>query len=678
MGGRASDDGVVNASISNVKPPGQHPDAFIDHEPLTDEISHVNYVKRLREEWAAVRYPFEPVWFLDVSHYLGQQWTMWSRGEGMLRQANAPSHRIRLTINKIQPTVKTLLGKVLRGVPRLLCSPTDTTDQARALARVSDRLLRALWDHCHMFNVQQDAFLWAILTGTGFFKIGWDPTLGEHITDDDGRPMYTGDISCSALSPFQVYVPKWVTDLSKPCEVIEAGIEPFEQVRMQFPEVKDLRPDQMFGPMSTYEQRLASLTTPIGAMTYSPDQLNDRSVYVMRLWQDPQVLSPWEREQYPKGRLIVTTNNRLLYVGRNPFADGKHPLVRVRGGVFPGRFWGTSVTDGLIPIQRAYNKGRSQMAEARNLVTAPQIVAPKGHGCLKQTNEPGSWLEYVQGLKPDYLTPPEMNQWVAKDLDLLMEEFQDVAQVREVSRGGLPAANLTGVGISLLQEADNTPWGPVAAEMALSLGEVGQKMINRGFQGYTEPRVLTALDELDDDDILEFFSTGDLAPIKVRCDVTSVMPESRAARMARVEALINLQVLHPLRDRSQILRMMEFGSIESLWMETDADVRRAQRENRRMTKGEPQPIATFDNHEIHVQEHNAFRKSTEYETMDPMARLVIDLHVEEHLYAIAELRAAMAPPALLDPSGGQASATSVNPPASGPNANPPFGESEQP
>jgi hypothetical protein len=645
------------------------PNEFVDHAPLTDEVSHVAYVNRLHQEWQTLRYPFEPVWFLDISHYLGQQWTMWSRGEGMLRQSNAPSHRIRLTVNRIMPAVKTLMGKLLRGVPRLICSPTDTTDQAKSLARVSDRLLRALWEQLHMFNVQQDAFLWALLTGTSFINVGWDPTLGDHITDDDGRPMYTGDIDAQAVSPFAVYVPRWVRDTARPCELIHSSLEPYEQVRMQFPDAEDLRPDASYGQYSTYEQRVTALTTPIGAMSYVPDSLNDRSVYVKRLWQDPQVLSPWEREQYPTGRLIVTTNTKLLFVGANPYADGKHPLVRFRGGTFPGRFWGIGI-ENWIPIQRAYNKGRSQMVEARNLVSAPQVRAPKGHGCLKQTNEPGSWLEHVQGLRPEYMTPPEMNQWLVEDLKALLSEFEHVSQVREVSQGGLPAANLTGVGINLLQEADNTPWGPVAAEMALGLAEVGQKMLNRSFQGYIEPRTLTALDELDDDDVLEFFSTGDLAPIKVRCDVTSVMPESRAARLARVESLIKLGALNPQVDKSEILRLMEFGNIESLWMDTEPQVRRAQRENRRLAKGQPQPIATFDEHELHVVEHNKFRSGTEYESFDPMTRMIIDMHVEEHLQAIAELRASMTPP---DPGGGQGAAGAGDPNAGGPPPNPSSG-----
>lgn len=629
---------------------------------LKTSEDYVGYVTRLHADMQAVRYPYEPTWFLDMANYLGQQWTVWGGADRPLRNANAPSHRIRLTINKIQPTIKTLMGKVLRGIPRLIGSPTDTTDRSRALARVSERLLRALWDHCHMYNVQQDAYLWAFCTGTGWFDVGWDPSLGEWVLDDEGRPMATGDISVAALSPYAVWAPRWVTDPSRPSVMLQGGLYPTEQVRIQFPETaKELKPYGTLAEVSTYDERMQSLISPLSSYG-SPMHQNEPVNMVLRLWEDPQTLTPWEREDFPRGRLTVVADSReLLFVGNNPFADAKHPLVRVRGGVMPGRLWGTSVVENLIPLQRAINKGRSQMAEARNLTAAPQILAPKGHQCPKQTNQPGSWLEYTSGLKPEYMSPPPMNQWLVEDLDRLATEFQDVAQVREVSQGTLPAANLTGVGISLLQEADNTPWGPIASEFALALGEVGQKMIARAYQGYTEPRIFTALDELDDDDVLEFFSSGELAPVKVRCDVTSVMPESKAARMARVEALLNLRVLDPIRDRSTILRLMEFGSVESLWLDTDADVRRAMRENRRMAKGQPVPIATFDDHEIHVREHDTFRKSTEYESLDPLGQLIFNLHVEEHLMAIAQLKAAMIP-APTSPAVGGASGSSGNPP----------------
>lgn len=605
-----------------------------------------------------------------MAHYIGQQWTRWAETERTLRPLPAPSHRVRMVINRIQPMVKVLLGKFLRGNPRLICSPANTAELARAQARVSQQLLKALWTHCHVYDVLHDAFLWAIVCGTGFVQVGWDPTLGDCVLDADGRPMFTGDLELVALSPFQVYVPRYQKNLTGPSRVITASIHPLEQIKANYPETsRDLQPDRGLHRMGFYEDRVAALVSPIGSMQTLPDVGRDRCVNKISMWEDPQVLTPWELEQYPKGRLTVIANNKLLWVGGNPYADGKHPIVQFKGGNMPNRFWGTSTVENLIPLQKAYNKARSQMMEARNLTAAPQVVAPRGHGCAKQTNEPGSWLEYIAtaGPPPQYMTPPQMNQYLAEDVSSLGEEMQDVGQVKEVSQGGLPAANLTGVAINLLQEADNTPWGPTATGFANGIGEVGQKMLNRASQGYIEPRVFTALDDLDQEDVVEFVSNGDLLPVKVTCDVTSVMPESTAARMARVEALINAGVLNPERDRAEILRLMEFGNIESLWMQEDQDRRRQQRENKRMAKGVPQEVAAYDNHEIHLLELNQFRKSVDFESLPPEIQVIFQQHALIHQMALAQEQAAAQPA----PAAGAPSRSPGGPTAgSGPNGAP--------
>lgn len=639
--------------------------SYQDRPPLKTDEDHVAYISQLYEDYAAIKYPFEPVWWLDMAHFLGQQWTRWAESERTIRPLPAPSHRVRMVINKIQPIVKTLLGKFLRGAPRLICSPTDTTDAARAQARVADRLLSALWEHCQMYHVLHDAMLFAVICGTGFIRTGWDPSLGDVVLDDEGRPMFTGDLEMAALSPYQVFVPRYQTSLDKPAKLIEAGIYPLDQIKQIYPETsKNLRPDSTLKRMGFYEDRVNALVSPIGALMTLPDIARDRSVFVTRLWEDPQTLTPWERDQYPTGRLIVSANNQLLFVGRNPYADGQQPIVRLRGGIFPNRFWGTSVVEQLIPLQKSYNKARSQLMEARNLTSAPQIVAPKGNEVIKQTNEPGSWLEYraSAGPKPEYMSPPQMNQWMVEDIKALGQEMQDVGQVKEVSQGGLPAANLTGVAINLLQEADNTPWGPIATDLALAIGQVGQKMLSRAAQGYIEPRIFSATDELDSDDVLEFFSSGTLLPVKVRCDVTSLLPESKAARQSRVEALINTGVLDRVRDRSEILRLMEFGDVESLWLQEDADSRKQQRENKRMAKGQPQPVASFDDDAIHLVEINNFRKGTEYESLPPEVQALFDEHADMHQQQEAqkqEMLAAQAAP----PSGAPLGKPLVSPPA---------------
>ncbi len=47
------------------------------------------------------------------------------------------------------------------------------------------------------------------------------------------------------------------------------------------------------------------------------------------------------------------------------------------------------------------------------------------------------------------------------------------------------------------------------------------------------------------------------------------------------------------------------------------------------------PVNTFDNHPIHIDIHNRFRKSQAYEELDPMKQMLFEIHVQKHMEAIA-------------------------------------------
>lgn len=666
---------------------GQDPARNNQNADSGDEVDYrkpedgVSYVNKLHDQWYQIRYPYEPTWYLDVAHYLGLQWHTWFEGQRTLRQTPAPSYRVRMVINKIYPGIRTLLGKFLRGVPSAIASPTDTTDVAKAEARVCERLLRALWPHLHMFHHQMDVLLWGLLTGTGFFKTTWDPSLGDYITDEEGRPMYTGDMCVQALGPFGIFVPPYQTNLYDPSKVLEVKAHPLSVIKARFPDAaKNLTADFTVDANSIYEERMASLVSPLTSMQARSGAQRVPAVNVKELWEDPQTLTEEAREQFPKGRLTIVANKMLMFSGSNPFADAKHPYDMFRGAVFPSRFWGMSHVEQSVPIQKAYNKSRSQMMEARNLNSAPKVVAEQGHGVIRMTNEPGSWWEYRKGWKePKYVEPPQINQWMTQDLDRQAQEFQDTFMVREVGRGELPAANLTGVGINLLQEADNTPWGPTATEYALCLSGVMQKLTNRAYQGYIEPRMMTAVDELDPEDVMEFYSSGELAPVKVECDLTSVMPDSQTARQVKVEGLVKLGVLDPIRDRSRIIRMVEFGTADELQLQADPDHHRAQRENKRMKRGIPHQIMQFDDDAIHLQDHTDFMKTAEFEAMSPDQQGLFYAGVQQHQQKMLmdqqqQLMAQQmmtAPPA---PVGGASpGGTGLPPPPAGPTGAPPPG-----
>ena len=134
-----------------------------------------------------------------------------------------------------------------------------------------------------------------------------------------------------------------------------------------------------------YESKLTS----ISGVSF---QKKEHSAVVHEYWELPG--------KYPKGRRITTCEDKVLFYSEDiGFGDGERELpffpffhINVPGRIFP-----TCIVEQLIPIQREYNKSRSQIIENKNLVGNPIMIAPRGSLDEDPTNEPGQFLEYAGG-----------------------------------------------------------------------------------------------------------------------------------------------------------------------------------------------------------------------------------------------------------------------------------------
>jgi hypothetical protein len=73
------------------------------------------------------------------------------------------------------------------------------------------------------------------------------------------------------------------------------------------------------------------------------------------------------------------------------------------------------------------------------------------------------------------------------------------------------------------------------------------------------------------------------------------------------------------------------------------DARQALRENDKLREGIPQDVHTWDNHSAHMQVHNDFRKSVDYEELPEPIRAVIDGHIANHESLILQSMASPLP-----------------------------------
>lgn len=609
---------------------GNKKNKSLSMQPKTPE-DYVKYVNERYDRWYQARYAYEANWYLDVAYYLGLQWHEWNEQSRTLREPRAPSHRVRYVSNQCMPVIETMVGKMTRGQPDMTCVPAQSpSDRAFMDARMGDKLLKAKWDPMCQVEVNQEWLYWGFICGHAYQKTMWDPTRGRPIRIPGEKTMYEGDIVNLAIGPYSIVTPPYLKNPNiEPGEKIECRMFDVEHARMMFPEVADkIEPKQDNDRTTSYEERLAQLVSPLGYSGFGEKQASKSSkVMVKEHWQDPQVLSEEEREEFPDGRTIITVDSVFVGAINNPY--GFDPFTDMRAKVIPGRYQGGSIIDQLIAIQRNYNSARSDVIESRRLCARPMVNVEAGHGIVKPVAEPGKWLERRKGwAAPVFLDPPRMSDYHVKDLADTREDFQGVSQIREVTRGEIPSANITGVAINLLQEADNTPLGPLAQRIARAYGQIGKKVVMLAQKFYREPRMLSITGEGHETEVVEFLGDRHQTELAVRCSVSSILPESRAAKQSRVLEATQAGVVLP---QEKIRKMLEFGDPNEIWEEDDGHAQKAMRENKKLIQGIPVPVDTFDNDLVHMARHDRFRVSTEYEQLSPQIRFVFDDHCNQHL-----------------------------------------------
>jgi hypothetical protein len=188
----------------------------------------------------------------------------------------------------------------------------------------------------------------------------------------------------------------------------------------------------------------------------------------------------------------------------------------------------------------------------------------------------------------------------------------------------------------------------------------------------------------------------------VRCEAGSALPTSRAAKQAFIMDLMKFGFIDPQKG----LEVMEIGGINKIYEQIQVDIRQAQRENLKMAQataelieqsrlenydkfmqsqegqmlaaqgmivegpagdlirldqitmgGEPMPIEvpllvpvnTWDDHRLHIERHNNFRKSQSYDNLPQEAKDLFEEHVKQHVQAIMIGAAGALPPETLDP-----------------------------
>jgi len=532
------------------------------------EPETVKYLESLFERAKTARWRFESQWVVNLSYYFGKQWITWINGTSpdiaRLYEPQAPPWRVRLVVNRIRPAIRREMSKVMKEKPTAYVIPSTTDDSDVAAAKAGEAIFEHQWRTLKMKKHMWIAQFWRACTGTGFIKDWWDPSAHAEIGQ--------GNVCVDVPTPFHLYFSNLEQDdIERQDYLIHVAMKSPSDVKALYG--VDVHPDTVEKSGGVIDSRFWK------ALNLEPGEV--KQIAVKEIWIKPN-------SRYPRGAMFVWANSKLLWSSvdemtgeyRWPLYKLEYPFTDFKG-VPTGRFYGDSSIVDLLPLQKEYNRTRSQIIEAKNQASKPQLLAPAGSiNANKITSEPGLVIFYTPGYeKPTPLQLTGLPNYVLQELDRTLMDMADLSGQHEVSSGTVPQGVTAASALSFLQEQDDTMIAPIIESLEYGVERLGRHILCHVRDNWDLPRAVKVFGPDNTWEIKEFKGDDLKGNVDFNIQAGSAMPRSVAAKQAFIMELIKMQVITPERG----LRYLEMAETGQMYEEMMIDRRQAERENMRMS-----------------------------------------------------------------------------------------------
>lgn len=589
--------------------------------------------------------------YINIAYYLGKQYIHWDAVNKRVYEASKEDGRTQFVANRTQKIVRTELAKIQKNKPIMKVIPASNEEDDIRSAKVGDKVLDYL-EYTHKLNTRTDkrTIMWGLTTEFGVVHPYWDVSAGEEIDDptQPGQKVRTGREKIDVLSPFELILDPDAKYWEELAWVIKPKVRKIKYIKDRYN--KEVGAEDGIEYSNGLQAQLDSLYAKYGQE--KPKRSKD-SVTVYECWEAPST-------DFPNGRRWAVANGVLLYsVNDIGFGDTDDSERELPFFIFihievPGRIQGQSIIEVLAPIQREYNRCRSQIIDNKDLMGNPTWMVQDGAVDDEDDlpNGPGGMCIYNAGFpKPERDQPPQMGQDVYKNLEQLVDEFYFISGQQEVSHGSTPAGVTSGVAISFLQEQDDTVLAPTISNWISCKQGYMSYLLKMIRYKYDYPQTLKIVGKNNEVNLIEFIGS-DLTSTDVRVQEGTMFQNSTASKQNWIMTLIDKRVLDPNIHRDLIIRMLELGMIDEMYDQSQIDTEQARKEHLLWEKKDFDNVIVRDffNHAVHIQEHNTFRKGDVYDDMTPEEQKLIDDHVLEHLVFMIENQT---PPAPTNEEGGE-------------------------
>jgi hypothetical protein len=309
-------------------------------------------------------------------------------------------------------------------------------------------------------------------------------------------------------------------------------------------------------------------------------------------------------------------------------------------------FFGRSVIEDLIPLQRAYNGVKNKIHDyIRTLALSPLLVP---EGSVDDIDElsangvaPGDILEYNPDRgEPKALSVNGLPNGVFEECENLSREMEYVAGLSHLGATGNQTNSLNSASaIERLREIDGVRLaltGDAIRAAVLSMAKIWLKL-------YKEHGSVMHIEKLSgayDTSATFTWCSEDLNSYDIVYESENSLLHSDEDRLSAIKSGIEMGLFNgedgkiPRSVRKKLLCRMHIGDFVRTLYEDDMQSASARRENGMLLRGERIDTAPYDDHELHISEHRRAALEYGYSKLrkdNPLRAAALEEHIAAHI-----------------------------------------------
>ncbi len=580
------------------------------------------------------RQNFERQWQLNLNYLAGNQYCEIMPTGEVKEEDKFYGWQSRNVFNHIAPIIDTRLAKLSRVRPSMSVRSASSEESDLKTAMISSDILNSTYSRLAVDKIISNATMWSEVCGTAFYKVTWNEKIGKKLGESDDDIVYDGDVEVKAVSPFEIFPDSlFHTELSDCKSIIYARPYSVSDIESEYGVILSGEDIDVF----TFNAN--SISSNGGYKKTDVSSVVHDSVLLIEKYELPT-------EKYPNGRVIIIAGNTLLAVGELPYkngADGSrgYPFVKQNAISLTGSFFGVSLIERLIPLQRSYNAVKNRKYEFMNRISMGVISVEDGSidtdDLVDEGLSPGKVIVYRQGSRP-----PQMMSVNSVPIDFTYEEerlnneFVSISGSSEVSRStAFTQTNLSGTAIELLIEQDETRLSVTADNIKTAIRDVGRHILRLFKQFATETRIMKSAGASKSVKSF-YFNSSDITYDDIAFDTENELNQTPAQKKNAILQMLQTGLLSDeagkisQRNKSKILEILGYGSLDNAQDINNLHRNKAEKENIDMLKKDA-CVSSYDEHQIHIDEH--IRRILEYDVENEENNIFkerLNKHINEH------------------------------------------------